>query len=38
MLKLGRLPKAKKPRNPTDEEKTAVIQKISEYQEIFESH
>ena len=38
MLKLGRLPKAKDPRNPTQNEHEAVIAKIAEFQEIFETH
>jgi hypothetical protein len=38
MLKLGRFPKAKDPRNPTAKEKEALLSKIAEFQEIFESH
>ena len=38
LLKLGRLPKAKDPRNPTREEREAVIAKVAQFQEIFESH
>ena len=38
MLKLGRFPKAKNPRNPTSKEKSALQAKIAEFQEIFESH
>ena len=38
MLKLGRFPKAKDPRNPTSIEKDALLAKIAEFQEIFESH
>ena len=38
MLKLGRFPKAKDPRNPTSNEKEALVAKIAEFQEIFESH
>jgi L-asparaginase/Glu-tRNA(Gln) amidotransferase subunit D len=38
MLKLGRFPKAKDPRNPTSKEKDALLAKIAEFQEIFESH
>ena len=38
MLKLGRLPKAGDPRNPTRDERGAVASKIAEFQEIFESH
>ncbi len=38
MLKLGRFPKAKDPRNPTAKEKEALLAKIAEFQEIFESH
>ena len=38
MMKLGRLPKANDPRNPTGEERDAVIAKIARYQEIFSSH
>lgn len=38
MLKLGRLPKARDPRNPTSEERKAVLAKIAQYQEIFENH
>ena len=38
MLKLGRLPKAKDPRNPTPAERKAVIAKTGEFQEIFDTH
>lgn len=38
MLKLGRLPKAADPANPTDEERDALIEKISEYQQIVDKH
>ena len=38
MMKLGRLPKALDPRNPTPGELEAVIAKVTEYQEIFETH
>ncbi len=38
MLKLGRLPRAKDPRNPTREEREAVVAKLTEFQEIFETH
>ncbi len=38
MMKLGRLPKAQDPRNPTPGEREAVIAKVAEYQEIFETH
>ena len=38
MLKLGRLPKAKNPRNPTATERHAVDAKISHFQQIFDSH
>jgi hypothetical protein len=38
MLKLGRLPRAKNPRNPTREERAATIKKVNEFQEIFETH
>ncbi len=38
MLKLGRLPKAKDPRNPNRNERSAVAAKIAEFQEIFETH
>ena len=38
MLKLGRFPKAKDPRDPTSKEKDALLEKIAEFQEIFESH
>ena len=38
MLKLGRLPKAQDPRNPTRNERAAVAAKIEEFQEIFETH
>ena len=38
MLKLGRLPKAKDPRNPSRNERAAVAAKIEAFQEIFETH
>jgi hypothetical protein len=38
MMKLGRLPKAKDPRNPTADERKSVQAKLAEYQEIFENH
>ena len=38
MLKLGRLPKAQDPRNPTAAEKKAVVERITEFQAIFETH
>ena len=38
MLKLGRLPKARDPRNPTKGEIDAVLAKLAQYQEIFENH
>ena len=38
MLKLGRLPKARDPRNPTKAERSATVAKVAEYQEIFECH
>ena len=38
MLKLGRLPKAKDPRKPTPAERTAVIARIAQFQQIFETH
>ena len=38
MMKLGRLPRAQDPRNPTPGEREAVIAKVAEYQEIFETH
>ena len=38
MLKLGRLPKARDPRNPTKSEIAAVVGKVAQFQEIFESH
>ena len=38
LLKLGRLPKAKDPRNPTGKERDAVIAKVAQFQKIFESH
>ena len=38
MLKLGRLPKARDPRNPTKAERAATVAKVAEFQEIFENH
>ena len=38
MLKLGRLPKAKVPSEPTREERRALLEKVEAYQQIFETH
>ncbi|MFQ6027713.1 MAG: asparaginase domain-containing protein [Dehalococcoidia bacterium] len=38
LLKLGRLPKAQDPRNPTSQEQEAVLAKLAQYQQIFEEH
>ena len=38
MMKLGRLPRAADPRNPTADERAALLAKVEEYQEIFETH
>ena len=38
MLKLGRLPKARNPRNPTNTEKEATLKAISKFQEVFDTH
>lgn len=38
MLKLGRLPKAKDPRNPDSIERAAVVSKIAKFQAIFDTH
>lgn len=38
MLKLGRLPKAMDPRSPSVAERQAVIEKVKQFQEIFETH
>jgi hypothetical protein len=38
MLKLGRLPKARDPRDPTAQEREATLAKIAEYQAIFDTH
>jgi L-asparaginase len=38
MMKLGRLPKAKDPRNPTREEWQATLAKVNEYRRIIETH
>ena len=38
MLRLGRLPKARDPRNPTAEEREASVAAIARYQEIFDTH
>lgn len=38
MLKFGRLPKAKDPKNPTAIEREAINAKLSQYQEVFYSH
>ena len=38
MLKLGRLPRAANPLNPTNEERSRIIEKVSEFQSIFDSH
>ena len=38
MLKLGRLPRARDPRNPTREDRAATVAKVAQFQEIFENH
>ena len=38
MLRLGRLPKARDPRNPTPQEREASLAAIARYQEIFDTH
>ena len=38
MLKLGRLPKARDPRNPTRAERAATVAAVERFQEIFENH
>ena len=38
LLKLGRLPKARDPRNPTKAERDATVAKVAQFQEIFENH
>jgi L-asparaginase len=38
MLKLGRLPKAEDPRNPSPQEREALFAKVAQYQRIFDSH
>ena len=38
MLKLGRLPRAADPMNPTQAERSALLAKIAEFQKIFETH
>ena len=38
MLKLGRLPKARDPRNPTKAERAATVAAVERFQEIFENH
>ena len=38
MLKLGRLPKARDPRNPTKQERAATVAAVTRFQEIFENH
>ena len=38
MLKLGRLPKAQDPRNPTPRERAAVGDRLAEFQHIFDTH
>jgi L-asparaginase len=38
MLKVGRLPRARDPRNPSAEERKRALNKLAEYQEIFETH
>lgn len=38
MLKLGRLPKARDPRNPTKAERNDTVAKVAQFQEIFENH
>jgi L-asparaginase len=38
MLKLGRLPKAQDPFNPTMDERKAIVEKVAQFQAIFDSH
>ena len=38
MLKMGRLPKARDPRNPTKAERDATVARVAEFQDIFENH
>ena len=38
MLKFGRLPKARDPRNPTKAERAATVAAVARFQEIFENH
>ncbi len=38
MMKLGRLPRAKDPRNATKQERDAIRAKVQLYQEIFDAH
>jgi L-asparaginase len=38
MLKLGRMPKAADPRNPTPGERDALFEKVAEYQRLFDTH
>ena len=38
LLKLGSLPLANDPRNPTAEERSATLAKVGQYQAIFETH
>ena len=38
LLKLGRLPRAADPRNPTDAETAAVMEKLDAFQSIFDTH
>ena len=38
MLKLGRLPKARDPRNPSTAERAATVAKVAQFQDIFENH
>ena len=38
MLKLGRLPKARDPRNPTKAERQATVAGVARFQDIFENH
>ena len=38
MLKLGRLPRARDPRNPTKAEREATVAAVARFQEIFENH
>lgn len=38
MLRLGGLPPASDPDNPTDDERRAVVQRLAEYQQLFDEH